>query len=228
MNKQTRTVSKLKLGTKQLKLYQLVTMKLLNFLVEQWPTQVVKNGGHSIVKKYKEGGKCDLCKHMLEKECIESFHFGTFSKIHGNLSHDQFSSNEETKRWYIYCIEDVPCHKKIIGSTTDPAARWRTHKSTCNGKNSNSTGLSKHFKEGCPNDTGKEKETLDFTLIDYYDTSASKLLKANHEPGPSCRCSECGQLKLLEDKWIIRLGTFYDHGLNSRNEIKSKARGNWN
>ena len=53
MNKQTRTVSKLKLGTKQLNLYQLVTMKLLNFLVEQWPTQVVKNGGHSIVKNIK-------------------------------------------------------------------------------------------------------------------------------------------------------------------------------
>ena len=122
----------------------------------------------------------------------------------------------------------MPCHRQIIGSTTDPQARWRTYKSTCNSKNSNSTGLSKHFKEGCPNDNGKEKTTLDFTLIDYYETTASKLLKANHEPGPKCRCLECNQLKLLEDKWIIKLGTFYGDGLNSRNEIKSKARGNWN
>ena len=65
-------------------------------------------------------------------------------------------------------------------------------------------------------------------FLEYYETTASKLLRANHEPGPKCRCLECNQLKLLEDKWIIKLGTFYGDGLNSRNEIKSKARGNWN
>ena len=164
---------------------------------------------------------------MKEKEIIQSFHFGTSSKIHGHLTHDKFSTQDEKLRWYIYCIEDVPCHKQIVGSTTDPPARWRTYKSTCNSRNSNSTGLSKHFKEGCPNDDGKEKSTLDVTLIDYYDTTLSKLLKANHEPGPKCRCTECGKLKLLEDKWMIKLGTFYDHGFNSRNEIKSKSRCNW-
>ena len=84
--------------------------------------------------------------------------------------------------------------------------------------------------EGCPNDPGKEKKTLDFTLIDYYDTTATKLSRARHEPGPKCRCLECESLKQLEDKWIMRLGTFCengDHGLNSRNEIKAKARGHW-
>ena len=164
---------------------------------------------------------------MVEKDLIESFHFGTSSKIHGHLSHDQSFTDNEIVRWYIYSIEDIPCHLKTIGSTTDPAARWRTHKSTCNSQNSNSTGLSKHFKEGCPNDTGREKETLDFTLIDHYDTTKTKLIKANHEPGPKCRCSECEHLKSIEDSWIIKLGTFYDHGLNSRNEIKARSRGGW-
>ena len=118
---------------------------------------------------------------------------------------------------------------KIVGSTTDPAARWRNHKSTCNSKNSTSTGLSKHFKEGCPNDTGKDKETLDFTLIDYYETSKSKLIKAKHEPGAKCRCSECENLKRIEDSWITKLGTFneYGHGLNLRNEIEARSRDGW-
>ena len=130
-------------------------------------------------------------------------------------------------RWYIYSIEDVLCQLKIVGSTTDPTSRWRTHKSTCNSKKSNSTGLSKHFKTGCPNDIGKEKNTLDFTLLDFYDTTQEKLVLANHEPGPKCRCSECDKLKSLEDIWILKLGTFYDKGLNLRNEVKAKSRYNW-
>ena len=133
--------------------------------VEQASQTVANLGGQKWgsfhCQKYREGGKCDLCKHMQEKEVIQSFHFGTSSKIHGHLTHDQFSTDDEKLRWYIYCIEDIPCHKQIVGSTTDPPARWRTHKSTCNAKNSNSTGLSKHFKEGCPHDDGKEKSILD-------------------------------------------------------------------
>ena len=46
------------------------------------------------------------------------------------------------------CIEDMPCHKRIVGSTTNPTNRWSTHKSSCNSEKSNSTGLSKHFKLG--------------------------------------------------------------------------------
>ena len=115
----------------------------------------------------------------------------------------------------------------IVGSTTNPTARWSTHKSTCNLRKSNSTGLSKHFKAGCPNDMGLQKSTLDFTLVDFYDTSQEKLLLANHESGAKCRCVECGHLKAIEDRWIINLGTFYEHGLNSRDEIKNKSRYNW-
>ena len=85
----------------------------------------------------------------------------------------------------------------------------------------------KHFKTGCPNDIGKEKTTLNFTLLDFYDTTPEKLLRANHESGAKCRCRECGHLKSIEDHWIINLGTFYDHGMNSRDEVKSKSRFNW-
>ena len=74
---------------------------------------------------------------------------------------------------------------------------------------------------------GRDKPTLDFTLIDFFDTTLEKLQQSEHLPGPKCRCSECDKLKLLEDQWVLKLGTFYDHGLNSRDEVKSKSRYNW-
>ena len=120
----------------------------------------------------------------------------------------------------------MPCYKQIVGSTTNPVSRWRTHKSTCNSQDSNSTGLAKHFMTGCPNDLGRDKMTLDFTLINYYDTSKEKLILAEHEPG-QCRCPECDKLKSLEDKLILKLGTFYGSGMNSRDEVISKSRFNW-
>ena len=109
--------------------------------------------------------------------------------------------------------------------------RWSTHKSTCNKiVQSKSTGLSKHFTHGtgCPNDPGRQKDTLNFTLIDHYDTTREKLEVARHEKGAKCRCQECANLKDLEDKAILKLGTFYgDSGLNTRDEINSKTRCNW-
>ena len=52
-----------------------------------------------------------------------------------------------------------------------------------------------------------------------------KLSKAKHVPGPKCRCRECGNLRDLEDKWILKAGSFYgSSGLNNRNEVKSKTR----
>ena len=79
---------------------------------------------------------------------------------------------------------------------------------------------------GCPNDLGRDKMTLDFTLIDYYDTSNEKLILAEHEPG-QCRCPEYDKLNSLEDKLILKLGTFYGSGMNSRDEVISKSRFNW-
>ena len=60
------------------------------------------------------------------------------------------------------------------------------------------------------------------------DVSQEDLEKAGHVKGPKCRCKECGKLKDLEDKWILKMGTFYGEGaLNSRDEIQSKTRFNW-
>ena len=82
--------------------------------------------------------------------------------------------------------------------------------------------------DGCPFDTRKEKLTLVMTLIDFFDTTDDKFVAAGHVPGPKCRCKECNHLKDLEDRWILKMGTFYGiSGLNSRDEIKGKTRSNW-
>ena len=81
--------------------------------------------------------------------------------------------------------------------------------------------------DGCPFDTGTEKATLNYTLVDFYDTTAQKIREAGHVPGPKCRCKECNLLKDLENKWIMKMGTLYGtSGLNERNEMKSNIR--WN
>ena len=81
---------------------------------------------------------------------------------------------------------------------------------------------------GCPNDIGREKEILQYTLIDYMDVSPEDLIRADHVKGLKCRCRECSRVKDLEDQWILRMGTFYGEGaLNSIDEIQSKTRYNW-
>ena len=146
---------------------------------------------------------------MTERNFVESVHFKKRVRIHGQLSHDFVQ--EGKRRWYIYLIEDIPCEKAIIGSTTNPTARWSSHKSSCNNGPCHGTGLSKHFTlgEGCPNDLGKGKETLQFSLVDFIDVSEEQLQISGHEKGPKCRCKECSRLKELEDKWIVQMGTFY-------------------
>ena len=162
-----------------------------------------------------------MCAHMKETETIESIYYQTKFKIHGHLRHDY--SPDGKIRWFLYSIRDIPCQKIIVGSTQNPLERWRNYKSTCNKENSNSTGLSKHFMDGCPFDTGKEKMTLRYTLIDYFDTTQEKLRQSAHVPGPRCRCSECGHLKDLENRWIMKIGSMYGtSGLNERDEMKAK------
>ena len=70
------------------------------------------------------------------------------------------------------------------------------------------------------------RKNLSFSLVDFYDTTNEKLKKAKHLPGPKCRCRECMRLKEIEDKWILKMGSFYgSSGLNIRDEIKKKSRG---
>ena len=60
------------------------------------------------------------------------------------------------------------------------------------------------------------KKTLKFTLIDYFRSIMRRVQ------------SVTVRLKDLEDKWILKMGTFYgDSGLNSRDEVQTKTRFNW-
>ena len=125
----------------------------------------------------------------------------------------------------------MPCVKIYCGSTQNPVKRFANHKSCCNNSNDKKkgkTGLTKHFESGCPFDPGKTKTNLNFTLVDFYDTTEKKLSNAGHIPGPKCICVECKNLKNLEDFWILRLGCFHGKsGLNSRDEVKGKVRCKW-
>ena len=163
---------------------------------------------------------------MEQTETVESFHFNTKIKIRGHLRHDYAPPRKI--RWYIYQIVDTPCHLIYVGSTQSPTKRFLNHRSCCNSEKSNSSGLAKHFANGgCPNDLGREKDTLTFTLVDHLDTTEEELQLAGHIRGPQCRCDICQKLKSLEGKFILRSGTFYTNGLNTRDEVKNQVRCHW-
>ena len=153
---------------------------------------------------------------------VDSKHFRTKHAVRGHLVHEP--RNKQFKdRWFIYMIQDEFCHKQYVGSTTDMYGRWSTHKSDCN-NGSTKTGLSAHFTNGCPGDTGREKLNLTVTLVDFIDVTLEDVQGAGHG-GVGCECELCGKLKNLEDDWIMRLGSFYyPGGLNKRDKIKRKVR----
>ena len=127
-------------------------------------------------------------------------------------------------KWFIYLEEDLPCHLQYVGSTVSVTSRWANTKQRCNKRDSDATGLYKHFRDGCPNDTGVSKSTIRISLIDFMDTTTGKLRSAGHKKG-NCKCAECDKLRKLENKWILRLGTFYgDSGLNARNILDTAVR----
>ena len=188
-------------------------------------------GGHSgsfYCEKYKKGKSCDTCLHMnRETTFAESIQYKRRFAIHGHLVHMQPAAKPKL-RWFVYLLEDTACRLQYVGSTTDMCSRWAATKSACNKANSNSTGMYKHFMEGCPNDTGTGKAHLRITLLDFLDTTVQKLSDSGHQSGPQCQCGECNKLLKTENKWILRLGTFFGNsGLNTRDEIKSKVRGGY-
>ena len=163
---------------------------------------------------------------QIETSCVYSIYFDKKFAIHGHLTHLKPSVNPKL-RWFVYLMEDIACKKQYIGSTTDVCSRWANTKSACNKRNSNRTGLYRHFQEGCPHDQGPDQDHIRLTLVDYLDTTREALRLAGHESGPQCRCTECGRLKNIEDKWILRMGSFFgDSGLNTRDEVKAIIRGN--
>ena len=184
--------------------------------------------GSFYCEKFAGGGSCDVCRHMQrETSQVESLYFNRKFAIHGHLVHLK-PSQKPKLRWFVYLLEDRGCKLQYVGSTSDVCSRWANTKSACNGRKSKTTGLTSHFMEGCPSDTGPGKEHIRLTLIDFMDTTVERLQVAGHEPGPQCRCAECMTLKRIEDKWIMRLGTFHgESGLNTRDEIVSAVRGNF-
>ena len=187
-----------------------------------------RNSGSFYCAKFRQGKSCDTCLYLKRETSFEeSVHYGKKFAVHGHLVHLQPTQRPKL-RWFVYLLEDLGCKLQYVGSTTDVCSRWAATKSACNKANSNSTGMYKHFMDGCPSDAGSDKLQLRLTLLDYLDTTEQKLTDAGHKSGPQCQCQECDKLLRTENKWILRLGTFFgDSGLNSRDEIKSKVRGNY-
>ena len=85
-------------------------------------------------------------------------------------------------------------------------ARWSTHKSDIGHGNWTACGLTRHFGEKHRNNIEDAISKLKVVLVD-------------------CSPNE-KDLKRLEDKWILRMGTLFT-GLNSHNEVLSNTRRNY-
>ena len=114
---------------------------------------------------------------------------------------------------------------QYVGSTIDIKTRWANHKSSCNNiqkaDRSKRTGLCCHFIRGCGGNMNKSKINLSLTLVDFYDTTETRLKSAKHRNSAGCRCKECGNLRRTEAKWIYQIGTIFGrHGLNSCEELE--------
>ena len=64
-------------------------------------------------------------------------------------------------------------------------------------------------------------------VVEKVNKALEELRLAGHKGGPQCVCSLCQKLKQLEDNFILKSGTFYNHGLNTRDQVKNKARCQW-
>ena len=188
----------------------------------------VRHNGSYHCKNYKEKKKCDVCSYMVETSFVTSYYFGRKFAIHGRNIHLP-ASQRNKMRWFVYLVHDIHCQLLYVGSTMDPCSRWSSTKTSCLGRKRDNTGLYKHFMNGCPEHiTSGNVKHLVYTLLDHIDTSEEQLDKAGHTGGVGCRCQECQRLKDQEDKWICRLGTFHPpHGLNTRDEIKTRSRVNF-
>ena len=142
---------------------------------------------------------------------------------HGRNIHNKASDTNPLK-WFVYLEEDLLCKKQYVGSTFSITTRWANTKLRCNKRDSDLTGLYKHFRDGCPNDTDDNKTHIRISLIDFLTTTNDKLREAGHRKG-NCKCGECDRLRRLEYKRILRLGTFNgESGLNSRDILKNATR----
>lgn len=168
-------------------------------------------------QKRKGGGSCDLCSHLSESNQVISFNNNRKFSIRKHLSHDV------PDLWLIYLITDTFCSKQYIGSTYDMRLRFANHKSTCNKKASQATGLATHFSKapGCPGYNSPNQSHLKVTLIDGIYAPKPELKKKGHKPNSkTCSCFFCQRLATLENQWICRMQLFQGPaGLNIREDF---------
>ena len=192
--------------------------------LEVFPDNIQRNGSfHCDFNKHTQ--RCDFCNHMVETRSIFSSHFQRRHAVAGHNVH--LKATEKVKlRWFVYlqeCLHPDGIYQ-YVGSTSSVTERWANTKSKCVAGTTKGSGIEKHFNLGC---TAKSDNLRNIrnTLLEHFDTTSPKLKSANHKPGPGCRCTECSQLKNIEDKWIFRMGTMFGNfGLNNRNEVTNKAR----
>ena len=163
-----------------------------------------------------------------------STHFGVSHMIAGNNIHLPATQAMKLK-WFIYleeCIHPEGTYQ-YVGSTDSMTHRWANTKSKIISLAAGSsvkpgTGLETHFKTGCSQYSGADPNTVRVTLLENMRVSEESLKTSIHQAGPGCRCTLCEKLKLMEDKWICRLGTFHGtFGLNERDEVRRRARGSY-
>ena len=99
--------------------------------------------------------------------------------IHGRNVHTK-ATEPNPLQWFVYLEEDVLCKKQYVGSTFNMSSRWANTKLRCNRRDSDQTGLYKHFRDGCPNDTGVEKKHIKISLIYFMFTTTEKLINSKH------------------------------------------------
>ena len=180
---------------------------------------------------HKKSAKCDLCGHIVETRNVFSSHFARKHSVAGHNVHLPASQKLKTK-WFIYLEECVHPQGtfQYIGSTDSMTHRWANTKSVIDKLTSNraakaSTGLEKHFRDGCSQFSGPGLDHVKVTLLEHLDTNEDALRTASHRGGAGCRCSECQRLLNLEYKWICRMGTYNGkYGLNDKTEMNQNTR----
>ena len=112
-------------------------------------------------------GKCDVCKHMLERKNVVSSHFGVSHAIAGHNIHPPATQVDKLK-WFIYMEECVHPDGvfQYIDSTTSMTDRWANTKSKINSNKNPGTGLETHYREGCSQHLGPDLASVRVTLLD--------------------------------------------------------------
>ena len=106
--------------------------------------------------------------------------------------------------YYIYC--DCQSPSDYVGSTKNMKHRWSKHKGDIRSGKWTACGLTRHFGENHKNNIEEAISKLKVVLV--------------------ASCEEEEQLKRLEDRWMLKMGTIFT-GLNSHNEVLSNRRRNY-